>query len=124
LLNKKQSLLSVKGKNAFDYNFVFDVEMALIGGFNMWKLVGMLFLLFIGGIGGIAIVSVFEGNEVFTGFVAGLAAMLGMIIVLLLFIAVKLSALEKAFLYPKDKLYTNKERRTFLDKFLENDLDN
>ncbi|WP_157801045.1 hypothetical protein [Bacillus solitudinis] len=90
----------------------------------MWKLVGMLFLLFIGGIAGIGVVSIFEGNEVFTGFVAGLAAMLGMIVMLLLFIADKLHNLEKAVRYRDEKPVLTKKKKSFLDKFLENDLDN
>ncbi|WP_100404278.1 hypothetical protein [Bacillus solitudinis] len=60
----------------------------------MWKFTVMLFLLLIGGIGGIDIVSLFEGNEVFTGYVAGFAAMVGMIVVLLMFIVAQLHNIE------------------------------
>ncbi|MEW5553143.1 hypothetical protein ABGT22_25055 [Peribacillus frigoritolerans] len=42
----------------------------------------------------IGIVSLFEGNEVFTGYVAGLAAMVGMIVVLLIFIGAQLHNIE------------------------------
>ncbi|MCP1493138.1 hypothetical protein J2Y73_003169 [Peribacillus frigoritolerans] len=45
----------------------------------MASLVVWLLILIFGGIGGIVICSVFEGNEVFSGY----AAMLGMIIALL-----------------------------------------
>ncbi|CEG31958.1 hypothetical protein ACPOM7_22855 [Peribacillus castrilensis] len=61
----------------------------------MWKIVVMIFLILIGGIGGIGIVSLFEGNEVFSGYHAGIAAMLGMIIVLLIFIAAQLNNIEE-----------------------------
>ncbi|QOR64903.1 hypothetical protein IM538_13715 [Cytobacillus suaedae] len=60
----------------------------------MWKFTILLFLLLIGGVGGIGIVSLFEGNEVFTGYIAGFAAMLGMIVVLLVFIAAQLNNIE------------------------------
>ncbi|MFK4392678.1 hypothetical protein CN563_13905 [Bacillus sp. AFS026049] len=60
----------------------------------MWKFTVMLFLLLIGGIGGIGIVSLFEGNEVFSGYHAGIAAMVGMIVVLLLFTVDKLHNME------------------------------
>ncbi|WP_440970360.1 hypothetical protein ACSS6N_25180 [Peribacillus frigoritolerans] len=60
----------------------------------MWKFTVMLFLLLIGGIGGIGIVSLFEGNEVFSGYHAGIAAMVGMIVVLLLFIVAQLHNME------------------------------
>ncbi|MDM5307004.1 hypothetical protein [Peribacillus frigoritolerans] len=42
----------------------------------------------------IGIVSLLEGNEVFTGYVAGLAAMVGMIVVLLIFIVAQLHNIE------------------------------
>ncbi|MFZ3580244.1 hypothetical protein [Virgibacillus sp. DJP39] len=61
----------------------------------MWKFVVILFLLLIGGAGGIGIVSLFEGNEVFTGYVAGIAAMMGMIVLLLVFIVAQLDSLER-----------------------------
>ncbi|MEW5591993.1 hypothetical protein ABGT24_00270 [Peribacillus frigoritolerans] len=60
----------------------------------MWKFTVMLFLLLIGGIGGIGIVSLFEGNEVFSGYHAGIAAMVGMIVELLLFIVDELHNME------------------------------
>ncbi|MGJ3196897.1 hypothetical protein [Peribacillus frigoritolerans] len=60
----------------------------------MWKFTVMLFLLLIGGIGGIGIVSLFEGNEVFSGYHDSIAAMVGMIVVLLLFIVAQLHNME------------------------------
>jgi len=48
-------------------------------------------LLIVGGIGGIAICSVFEGNEVFSGY----AAMLGMIVALLSAIFFQLNLMQK-----------------------------
>ncbi|RBW68831.1 hypothetical protein [Bacillus taeanensis] len=50
-----------------------------------------LLLIIFGGIGGIAICSVFEGNEVFSGY----TAMLGMIVTLLSGIFVQLNLLHR-----------------------------
>jgi hypothetical protein len=60
----------------------------------MWNFTVKLFLVILGGIGGIAIVSLFEGNEVFNSYISGFAAMLGVIIVLLLFITAQLHNIE------------------------------
>lgn len=60
----------------------------------MWNFTVKLFLLIIGGIGGITLVSLFEGNEVLNSYITGFAAMLGVIIVLLLFITVQLHNIE------------------------------
>jgi len=50
-----------------------------------------LFLLVVGGIGGIAICSIFEGNEVFSGY----AVMIGMIVSLLSAIFYQLNLMHR-----------------------------
>jgi hypothetical protein len=50
-----------------------------------------LLLMVVGGVGGIVICSVFEGNEVFSGY----AAMLGMIVVLLSAIFFQLNLMHR-----------------------------